>query len=128
MGCFIIGVFPGQNLWDKRTKVRNFTRSFDLESKASEEQGSRHFVTALARGLAVIQAFDHTRPRMTLAQVAQVVNLPRAAARRSLLTLMDLGYVARSEEHTSELQSLMRISYAVFCLKKKKKKYNNEEV
>src|SRR3546814_10888253 len=29
----------------------------------------------------------------------------------------------RSEEHTSELQSLMRISYAVFCLKKKKKKY-----
>src|SRR3546814_4000139 len=30
----------------------------------------------------------------------------------------------RSEEHTSELQSLMRISYAVFCLKKKKKPYN----
>src|SRR3546814_7340509 len=30
---------------------------------------------------------------------------------------------ARSEEHTSELQSLMRISYAVFCLKKKKKQY-----
>src|SRR3546814_8186550 len=30
----------------------------------------------------------------------------------------------RSEEHTSELQSLMRISYAVFCLKKKKKKQN----
>src|SRR3546814_4154578 len=34
----------------------------------------------------------------------------------------------RSEEHTSELQSLMRISYAVFCLKKKKKKRENEEV
>src|SRR3546814_10018694 len=32
------------------------------------------------------------------------------------------GMLARSEEHTSELQSLMRISYAVFCLKKKKKK------
>src|SRR3546814_4090380 len=31
------------------------------------------------------------------------------------------GHRARSEEHTSELQSLMRISYAVFCLKKKKK-------
>src|SRR3546814_8777860 len=31
----------------------------------------------------------------------------------------------RSEEHTSELQSLMRISYAVFCLKKKKKTYTN---
>src|SRR3546814_3487596 len=32
--------------------------------------------------------------------------------------------LARSEEHTSELQSLMRISYAVFCLKKKKKQIN----
>src|SRR3546814_7629629 len=31
------------------------------------------------------------------------------------------GMILRSEEHTSELQSLMRISYAVFCLKKKKK-------
>src|SRR3546814_7499789 len=36
------------------------------------------------------------------------------------LTLMH--QLARSEEHTSELQSLMRISYAVFCLKKKNKK------
>src|SRR3546814_4651562 len=33
-----------------------------------------------------------------------------------------IGLVTRSEEHTSELQSLMRISYAVFCLKKKKNK------
>src|SRR3546814_9016034 len=32
------------------------------------------------------------------------------------------GHDSRSEEHTSELQSLMRISYAVFCLKKKKNK------
>src|SRR3546814_2312515 len=40
---------------------------------------------------------------------------------------MDLGMVpARSEEHTSELQSLMRISYAVFCLKKKKKKITSK--
>src|SRR3546814_2169973 len=33
---------------------------------------------------------------------------------------------ARSEEHTSELQSLMRISYAVFCLKKKNKQLHNK--
>src|SRR3546814_7677766 len=33
----------------------------------------------------------------------------------------------RSEEHTSELQSLMRISYAVFCLKKKKRKKNKSK-
>src|SRR3546814_3593335 len=36
-----------------------------------------------------------------------------------------IGNIERSEEHTSELQSLMRISYAVFCLKKKKKQKNN---
>src|SRR3546814_6106069 len=41
----------------------------------------------------------------------------RARARRGRETAFD----ARSEEHTSELQSLMRISYAVFCLKKKTK-------
>src|SRR3546814_8056467 len=35
-------------------------------------------------------------------------------------------FLARSEEHTSELQSLMRISYAVFCLKKKKKQNHKE--
>src|SRR3546814_3679351 len=44
----------------------------------------------------------------------------RAGKPRSLKTLA--AHNMRSEEHTSELQSLMRISYAVFCLKKKKKK------
>src|SRR3546814_10218396 len=42
---------------------------------------------------------------------------------RAVLTLPDELEGARSEEHTSELQSLMRISYAVFCLKKKKNKH-----
>src|SRR3546814_1293424 len=37
------------------------------------------------------------------------------------------AFADRSEEHTSELQSLMRISYAVFCLKKKKTKHKNNK-
>src|SRR3546814_3887454 len=37
-----------------------------------------------------------------------------------------IAHLIRSEEHTSELQSLMRISYAVFCLKKKKTTQNTE--
>src|SRR3546814_8721700 len=40
---------------------------------------------------------------------------------RFVTTAHERRLVARSEEHTSELQSLMRISYAVFCLKKKTK-------
>src|SRR3546814_4365354 len=51
----------------------------------------------------------------------------------TLLTFILVGYVIlvvpflRSEEHTSELQSLMRISYAVFCLKKKNKNKNKHQ-
>src|SRR3546814_4608822 len=44
-----------------------------------------------------------------------------------VLALAPVGDVARSEEHTSELQSLMRISYAVFCLKKKKMKHSRKK-
>src|SRR3546814_2313831 len=47
---------------------------------------------------------------------------PAAFSGDNLASSLLLTAVKRSEEHTSELQSLMRISYAVFCLKKKKKK------
>src|SRR3546814_4916114 len=47
---------------------------------------------------------------------------PRAPARERASVMKRLS-CKRSEEHTSELQSLMRISYAVFCLKKKKNHY-----
>src|SRR3546814_7334987 len=46
---------------------------------------------------------------------------PPVRLRRPKDMLGEHGHVPRSEEHTSELQSLMRISYAGFCLKKKKK-------
>src|SRR3546814_12222594 len=46
--------------------------------------------------------------------------LPRSSSRWASKSA-ELLSIERSEEHTSELQSLMRISYAVFCLKKKKK-------
>src|SRR3546814_8360270 len=49
----------------------------------------------------------------------------RGGARRPQPAEEPRGAGARSEEHTSELQSLMRNSYAVFCLKKKKK--NNQQ-
>src|SRR3546814_3599904 len=43
---------------------------------------------------------------------------------KSFLIAQSLNQIERSEEHTSELQSLMRISYDVLCLKKKKKRIN----
>src|SRR3546814_1669465 len=48
--------------------------------------------------------------------ITAILGVPRTA----VATDVERPDVARSEEHTSELQSLMRISYAVFCLKKKK--------
>src|SRR3546814_3368744 len=56
--------------------------------------------------------------------------LASRAARDKVMALVDQAVAAgarRSEEHTSELQSLMRISYAVFCLKKKKKKTTRQQ-
>src|SRR3546814_6072068 len=55
----------------------------------------------------------------------RVSTLPTLFGEKVVLRILDagaakLGIEKRSEEHTSELQSLMRISYAVFCLKKKK--------
>src|SRR3546814_10607895 len=48
-----------------------------------------------------------------------MANIHEHAVLSDVLERQGSGYVGRSEEHTSELQSLMRISYAVFCLKKK---------
>ncbi len=51
------------------------------------------FVQSLQRGLAVIRAFDAEHPALTLSDVARATGLARAAARRFLLTLVELGYV-----------------------------------
>src|SRR3546814_6889585 len=65
-------------------------------------------------------------------QPGAMASLPRRRARMAGDAGAPLGAAAarpasRSEEHTSELQSLMRISYAVFCLKKKNNKYNKQK-
>src|SRR3546814_10710844 len=67
-----------------------------------------------------IPGYLQERAGLSLSELGVVGGLPFIAA---VLVCMVLGRVVdrfRSEEHTSELQSLMRISYAVFCLKKKK--------
>jgi IclR family pca regulon transcriptional regulator len=52
----------------------------------------RNFMTSLARGLTVIRAFSEQTSSLTIADVAKITGLPRAAARRCLLTLTQLGY------------------------------------
>jgi IclR family pca regulon transcriptional regulator len=60
---------------------------------AGDNERPADYVQSLARGLAVVKAFDAEHPELTLSDVARATGLPRAAARRFLLTLVDLGYV-----------------------------------
>jgi len=55
------------------------------------------FVTALARGMAVMLALSETKRRMSIAQISHRTGIPRAAARRSLHTLAKLGFVAADD-------------------------------
>src|SRR3546814_414936 len=76
------------------------------------------------RDLTVVQALFFGIKAAVLAVVIEaVIRIGRRALKnRALYAIAAAAFIAifRSEEHTSELQSLMRISYAVFCLKKKK--------
>src|SRR3546814_7961105 len=75
-----------------------------------------------AAGRRQILKFPNRKRHVPLlhASSAQRPGRPRSRIRRVVRRPASQG-AGRSEEHTSELQSLMRISYAVFCLKKKKK-------
>ncbi|NKE09524.1 MULTISPECIES: IclR family transcriptional regulator domain-containing protein [Kocuria] len=80
--------------------------------EATTREGGGYFVQSLARGLAVIAAFDDRHPAMTLSDVARRTGLTRATARRFLLTLEELGYV-RSDGRQFELTAkVLELGYS----------------
>src|SRR3546814_5278913 len=93
-------LFPYTTLFRslERAEIRDFKSSFTIN-----DDGTFSYVSDLALKLAATGTEMHHTDRNTLHRVKRYH--PSAEG--------------RSEEHTSELQSLMRISYAVFCLKKK---------
>src|SRR3546814_6220474 len=70
----------------------------------------------------VASVTDSPRAGTTISVAISTLTLLRHCVRKPSAKALLLGAGYRSEEHTSELQSLMRISYAVFCLKKKNTK------
>jgi len=70
------------------------------------------FVTALARGLSVIRAFDAEGPPATLAEIARRVGLARATVRRSLITLETLGYVENDGRTFSLTAKVLSLGYS----------------
>jgi IclR family transcriptional regulator, pca regulon regulatory protein len=70
------------------------------------------FVQSLERGLAVIRAFSRERPTLTLTEVADETGLARAAARRFLLTLKELGYVDSDGRRFSLKPRVLELGYS----------------
>jgi IclR family transcriptional regulator, pca regulon regulatory protein len=76
------------------------------------ERRNSDFVQSLERGLAVIRAFDAEHRELALSDVARATGLTRAAARRFLLTLVELGYVHASEGRFSLRPRILELGYA----------------
>src|SRR3546814_9569099 len=96
------------------------TRSFMLEQLSQE-----YITTARVKGVSEwrviwVHALGNVWvPLVTVIALSYANLLEGSVLTEIVFAWPGLGYYLRSEEHTSELQSLMRISYAVFCLKKK---------
>src|SRR3546814_6247424 len=101
---------------DHQRQVRHRPGGHGLQHNASHVDQVKLAVMLPHRDRIALDDVDHQRIGQAAgnARILDPAQLQHVGAH--------LGQVERSEEHTSELQSLMRISYAVFCLKKQKNK------
>jgi IclR family transcriptional regulator, pca regulon regulatory protein len=85
-----------------------------VSDEVTDLEGGRaaHFVQSLERGLAVIRAFGADTPQLTLSEVARATGLTRAATRRFLLTLADLGYVRSDGRRFALTPRVLELGYA----------------
>src|SRR3546814_2077249 len=90
--------------------VASEIKAFDLEHRRTINYNMGKYETAVSTGLSRFQHLENSKRRAHTIKWKTMENLDR------------------SEEHTSELQSLMRISYAVFCLKKTNIKNTQNQV
>lgn len=70
------------------------------------------FMTSLARGLAVVRAFSDSRKPQTIAQISNKTGIPRAAVRRCLYTLQQLGYVDAELNNFSLRPKVLTLGYS----------------
>src|SRR3954462_395611 len=88
------------------------TAPWRSRTRRSMNERGEHFVQSLERGLAVIRAFGPEDPELTLSDVARRTGLTRAAARRFLLTLADLGYVRSDDRRFALTPRVLELGYA----------------
>ncbi|KDN21233.1 IclR family transcriptional regulator domain-containing protein [Amycolatopsis rifamycinica] len=85
---------------------------FEVRLDSEPAHRGAHHVQSLERGLAVIKAFHAGASELTLSDVARATGLTRAAARRFLLTLADLGYVRTDGKYFSLTARVLELGYA----------------
>jgi DNA-binding transcriptional ArsR family regulator len=83
-----------------------------LDDETDDNVRSRDFVQSLERGLAIIRVFNAEQPSMTVSEIAQQVGLTRAAVRRFLLTLGELGYVYARNNRFELTPRVLELGYA----------------
>src|SRR6266536_1718382 len=114
---------PRIHLYVKRTIVQTangWCRVYDVIDRArrpslTDNQEQSHdgdFVQSLERGLSVIRAFDAEHPKLTLSEVATSTGLSRAAARRFLRTLVQLGYMRSDGSRFALRPKILELGYA----------------
>jgi len=86
------------------------TYSFRMPQATQSKQTD--FVASLAKGLEVLQCFNRDRPELTLSEVAEATRITPAAARRSLLTLQELGFVTTNGRRFLLTPRVLRLSEA----------------
>jgi IclR family transcriptional regulator, pca regulon regulatory protein len=90
------------------------------EGESSPEEGiepagkvrAKEGMAGLAKGLAIIEAFGASTTRMTVSDAAHLADLSRPAARRCLLTLVDLGYLSHDGKFFTPLPRMLRLGSA----------------
>src|SRR3546814_4203894 len=96
----------------------------DMANTLFDKVWDTHEIAELPGGVRLLHIDRHWLHELTGVAAMEQVEQRGVPIRNPELTFATLDH--RSEEHTSELQSLMRIPYAVFCLKKKKQQQTEE--
>lgn len=86
-----------------------------VEQAAGRTRAS-YFVQSLERGLAVIKAFSAEEPELTLSDIARRTGMTRAAARRFVLTLVDLGYVGAVDRRFHLRPAVLELGHTYLSL------------
>jgi IclR family pca regulon transcriptional regulator len=82
------------------------------EGEAGAKVRAKEGMAGLAKGLAIIEAFNASTTRMTVSDAAHLTELSRPAARRCLLTLVDLGYLGHDGKFFTPLPRMLRLGSA----------------